>query len=236
VVNVITKSGTNRLAGSVFGYFRPEGLESSYDQVQTTNGTVNITGTRQEDAGGAVGAPIIPNKLFVFGAVDPESTRTLYIAPDGFPLQSLGPVPQDRHITPYAVKTTWQMNSQQRLDVSFFGDPAHGDLGPQRYTAMLNPDTSSFSSIDNYGGNNHAVKYEGAVGKRWLVEGSFARAASNLVEVPSVDQWSVLDLTVTPQQPSGGLGLYENGNESTNYQYGGKATYVTNDHQIRFGL
>src|SRR4029077_15880150 len=33
VVNVVTKSGTNTLRGSGFGYFRPEGLESSYDQV-----------------------------------------------------------------------------------------------------------------------------------------------------------------------------------------------------------
>jgi outer membrane receptor protein involved in Fe transport len=236
VVNVITKSGTNRFAGSVFAYYRPDGLESSYDQVQTTNGTVNITGTRQDDFGGEFGGPIVPNKLFVFGAIDPEQSRVNYIAPDGFPLQSLGSVPQDRHITPYAAKATWQMNAQQRLDVSFFGDPAHGDLGPQRYTAMLNPDTSAFSTLDQYGGNNQTVKYEGAVGKRWLVEGSFARAASNLVEVPSIDQWSVLDLTVTPNQPSGGLGFYETGNNSTNYQYGGKATYVTNDHQVRFGL
>ena len=158
VVNVITKSGTNRLAGSVFGYFRPDGLESSYDQVQTTNGTVNITGTRQEDVGGEFGAPIVPNKLFVFAAVDPESTRTSYIAPNGFPLQSLGSVPQDRHITPYAAKATWQMNSQQRLDVSFFGDPAHGDVGPQRYTALLNPDTAAFSRLDKYGGNNQTAE------------------------------------------------------------------------------
>ena len=34
VVNVITKSGTNKLRGSLFGYLRPEGLESSYDQVR----------------------------------------------------------------------------------------------------------------------------------------------------------------------------------------------------------
>ena len=30
VVNVVTKSGTNTLRGSVFGYFRPDALESSY--------------------------------------------------------------------------------------------------------------------------------------------------------------------------------------------------------------
>src|SRR6185503_4314550 len=46
VVNVITKSGTNTPRGSVFGYIRPQGLESHYDQVTTENGTVNVTHTR----------------------------------------------------------------------------------------------------------------------------------------------------------------------------------------------
>jgi hypothetical protein len=236
VVNVVTKSGSNQLRGSLFGYYRPDTLESSYDQVETTNGTVNITGTREGDVGAEIGGPIVPGKAFFFGAIDPQSNRTLYVAPDGFPLQSLGPVPQDRRITPYAAKGTWQATSNQRIDVSFFGDPAHGDNGPQRYLALLNPDTAAFSSLDTYGGNNQAVQYEGSIGRRWLLEGSFARAANNLVEVPSVDQWSVTDDTVEPHQPSGGIGFYEVGNQSTNWQYGAKATNLIGDHQIRYGV
>ncbi|HEY7054903.1 MAG TPA: TonB-dependent receptor, partial [Vicinamibacterales bacterium] len=174
VVNVVTKSGTNHLAGSLFGYFRPEDFEASRTQVQTTNGTVNITGTREDDEGGEIGGPILPNKLFFFGAVDAQTNRTLYVAPDGFPLQSAGPVAQDRRIVPYAGKATWQATPQQRIDVSFFGDPAHGDLGPQRYTALLNPDTAAYSTLDQYGGNNQTVRYEGAIKKNWLLEGSFA--------------------------------------------------------------
>ncbi len=108
VVNVVTKSGSNRLTGSLFGYFRPDSFEASRTQVQTTNGTVNITGTREDDSGGEVGGPIVPNKLFFFGAVDGQTNRTDYIAPNGFPLQSLGSVAQDRRIVPYAAKATWQ--------------------------------------------------------------------------------------------------------------------------------
>jgi TonB dependent receptor/TonB-dependent Receptor Plug Domain len=236
VVNVITKSGTNQLRGSLFGYYRPDGLESTYKQVQTANGTVNVTGTRQDDFGAEVGGPIVSGKAFFFGAIDPQSTRTFYVAPDGFPLQSLGSVPQDRHATPYAAKATWQATPTQRIDASFFGDPAHGDNGPQRYTALLNPDTSAFSSLDKYGGHNQAIKYEGSFGRRWLVEGSFARAANNLVEVPSVDQWSITDDTVEPHQPSGGIGFYEVGNESTSWQYGAKVTSLIGTHQIGYGI
>jgi hypothetical protein len=235
VVNVITKSGTNRLLGSVFGYSRPDRLESAYTGVQTTNGTVNIAGTREDDAGGEVGGPIVPNKLFFFGAVDPQTNRTQYLAPAGFPLQSLGPVSQDRRIVPYAAKVTWQMNGLQHVDVSLFGDPAKGDLGPQRYSALLNPDQAAFSSL-TYGGHNQTVRYEGAHGKRWLLEGSFARAENNIVETPSVNQWSITDETVTPHQPSGGIGFYEVGNQSTNWQYGGKVTNLIGRHQIRYGV
>ena len=236
VVNVVTKSGSNRLTGSLFGYFRPDSFEASRTQVQTTNGTVNITGTREDDSGGEVGGPIVPNKLFFFGAVDGQTNRTDYIAPNGFPLQSLGSVSQDRRIVPYAAKATWQPTPLQRIDVSFFGDPAHGDLGPQRYTALLNPDTAAYSTLDQYGGNNQTVRYEGAINKNWLIEGSFARAANNIVEIPSVDQWSVTDDTVTPHQPSGGIGFYEVGNDSTNWQYGAKATNLIGRHQIRYGI
>jgi hypothetical protein len=236
VVNVVTKSGTNTLRGSAFGYFRPDGLESSYDQVTTVNGTVNVTGTQNSDVGIEAGGAIIPNKLFFFGAADPQWLRTTYIAPDGFPLRSLGDVDQDRHIFAYAAKGTWQIGPGQRIDASFFGDPAVGDNGPQRYTALLRTDTSGFSKLDQYGGHNQSVRYEGAIKPSWLVEASFARAQNTIVELPSVNQWSVVDNTVTPQIRSGGIGFYEVGNDGVNWQYQAKATNVFKGHSLRYGL
>jgi len=236
VVNVITKSGTNQPLGSLFGYFRPNGLESPYDQVNTVNGTVNISGTSESDAGAAVGGPIIHDKLFVFGAIDAQRDRTLFVAPAGFPLTALGDVARDRRIMPYAAKVTWQAAPAQRIDASFFGDPAHGDNGPQRYQALLNADTSGFSSLDQYGGHNQTVKYEGTIGQKFLVEASFARAENNLVEMPSVDQWNVTDDTVTPHQQTGGIGFFEVGNRGVNWQYAAKATNVLGPHQVRYGI
>jgi TonB dependent receptor-like, beta-barrel/TonB-dependent Receptor Plug Domain len=83
VINVITRSGTNALRGSGFGYFRPEGLERDYDQITTVNGTVNVTATRSTDVGAQVGGPVVRDHLFVFGAVDPQWLRKTYIAPEG---------------------------------------------------------------------------------------------------------------------------------------------------------
>jgi Carboxypeptidase regulatory-like domain/TonB dependent receptor-like, beta-barrel len=236
VVNVITKSGTNQLRGSLFGYVRPEALESSYDQVTTVNGTVNVTNTRSSDAGVEIGGPIVPSKLFFFGAIDPQWERTAYIAPEGFPLRSLGDVNQDRRLIPYAAKGTWQITTAHRIDASFFGDPAKGDNGPQRYTALLGNDTSGFSTLDKYGGHNQTVRYEGALNDKWLLEASFARAQNTIVEVPSVDLWSITDDTVEPHGHSGGIGFYEVGNDGVNRQYEAKATNLIRGHQIRYGV
>ena len=138
------------------------------------------------------------DKLFFFGAVDPQWERTTLRRAGGFPLQSLGrrrSGPADRALRG---KATYQAAHGQRIDASFFGDPAHGDNGPQRYTALLRTDTSGFSELQKYGGHNQTVKYEGALGTHWLIEGSFARAANDIVEVPSVDAWSVTDARSRP--------------------------------------
>jgi hypothetical protein len=236
VVNVITRSGTNALHGSAFGYFRPSSLERTYTQVTTVNGTVNYTGTRADDAGAQAGGPIIQNHLFYFGAIDPQWLRTTYVAPEGFPLRSLGDVNQDRRIIAYAAKGTWQVAPGQRVDATFFGDPAVGPNGPQRYQALLGNDTAAFSRLDQYGGHNQAVKYEGTVKSSWLIEAGLSRAKNTIVELPSVNLPAVTDNTVTPQGHSGGIGFYEVGNDGVTWQYHAKATNVLHDHTIRYGV
>jgi outer membrane receptor protein involved in Fe transport len=234
VVNVITRSGSNQLRGGLFAYSRPTDAESTYNLVETVNGTVNTTHTNNSDAGIQIGGPAIKDKLFFFAAVDPQWQQTQFVAPNGFPLASLGDVAQDRRIVSYAAKATYQITSGQHLDASFFGDPARGLNGPQRYTALLGNDTSAFSSLD-YGGHNQTVKYEGALASGWLLEGSFARAQNSIVETPSVNTYQVLDTTVTPEARSGGIGFYEVGNDGVNWQYQAKATKIIGGHQIRFG-
>ncbi|HEY2466314.1 MAG TPA: carboxypeptidase regulatory-like domain-containing protein [Terracidiphilus sp.] len=62
VVNVITKSGTNDLHGSLFHYQRLEALTG-----QTSDGTP-LTDFHREQFGGSAGGHFIKDKLFFFGA------------------------------------------------------------------------------------------------------------------------------------------------------------------------
>jgi hypothetical protein len=62
VINVITKSGTNRFHGSLFEYQRLEALTG-----QASDGT-SLTNFHREQFGGSAGGAIIKDKLFFFGA------------------------------------------------------------------------------------------------------------------------------------------------------------------------
>ena len=48
----------------------------------------------------------------------------------------------------YSFKGTGQLSSAHRINASFFGDPSHGDMGPQRSRHCASSSTSSFSELD----------------------------------------------------------------------------------------
>src|SRR5262245_14212588 len=64
VVNVITKSGTNDMHGSLFHYQRLEGLTSN-----TSDGKP-LQDFHREQSGGSIGGPIVRDKAFFFGSFE----------------------------------------------------------------------------------------------------------------------------------------------------------------------
>src|SRR5262245_6022053 len=199
VMNAVTKSGTNDLRGTLFGYWRPQGMEGTYTPVILPNATrtsqaVNITGTNTSDAGVEIGGPIWRDRLFFFGAYDPQWQQTMLIAPEDYPLRALGDVNRDRRLQVYSAKGTYAFSSGQRFEVSAFGDPSTGDLGPQRRTALLRQEATGFSSLA-FGGHNQTARYEGALGPHWLLTASVSHASNYLRETPETDLYNVLDTT-----------------------------------------
>jgi carboxypeptidase family protein/TonB-dependent receptor-like protein len=239
VINVVTKSGTNDLRGSVFGYTHPHSFENSWRHVETVNGTVNTTQTQSSDTGATVGGPVVRDHVFYFGAFDPQWETRTFIAPPDFPLASLGNVDRDRRILNYAAKGTWQATPAHRFDGSFFGDPAHGDNGPQRTNSLLNTTTSGFSKLDQYGGHNQTGRYSGSFTSRFLLDASVSHALNRITEIPSVNDPQVVDRTVVPNARAGGIGFFEAGNKSDSWQVGAKATSILDgagQHQIGYGF
>jgi hypothetical protein len=235
VVNVVTKSGSNQLRGSAFAYAQPDALQGDFVQFQAANGSVNTQATTVSDVGVEGGFPVMRDRLFFFGAIDPSWRVTTLTAPPTFPLASLGDVDRKRRTTSYAAKGTLQLGGGHRIDASFFGDPSHGENGPQRTSALLVTDTSSFSTLD-YGGHQQAIRYSGLLGAGFLIEGGYSRSLNEIGELPQVNDWRYTDRTVTPNIITGGVGTYEQGNRSLNNQYQIKATNIFKSHSVKYGF
>jgi hypothetical protein len=239
VANVITKSGSNTFRGSAFAYFQPDALEGDWTPVVSDGlqrpEAVNTTATQLNDAGFEIGGPVLHDKVFFFGAIDPQWDTRTFLAPENAPLHSLGEVDRERRIFAYSAKGTFQLADSHRIDASFFGDPSEGEPGPQRRSSLLRDETTAFSDL-KYGGHSQVVKYEAAVRPTWLLEASFARAQNSIEEAPEIDEWSVTDSRFSPERSSGGLGFYEVGNDGQNFQYQAKSTHYLGDHQVRYGL
>ena len=77
VISLVTKSGANQFHGDAFGVFRPDVLAANEyfnKQSQIGNGTPNTSPSfHRYQEGGAIGGPILHNKLFFFG--DYEATQ-----------------------------------------------------------------------------------------------------------------------------------------------------------------
>lgn len=82
-VQAISKSGTNDVAGSIYGYFRDDKLNSS-DFVAR-----RILPYQNQQVGGAVGGPIARDKWHFFGSYEYErQPNTAFFKPVNLPLQS----------------------------------------------------------------------------------------------------------------------------------------------------
>ncbi len=247
VVNVVTKSGGNEFTGSVFGYFRPSALESSWEQFQAPNGTVNTDSREEYDFGVSMGGPLVKDKVFFFGTFNPQFQTRSFVAPPDFPYANLGPVDRKRKIYSYAAKLSFQASSNHRFDVSAFGDPSTGESGLQRQGVLRrlyyagNPGTPAieggFSELD-YGGHSQTLRYDGIINPSWLVEASVAHATNKFFEIPTVDEYLYTDVTHVPTGSSGGLGFWEN-NDGSNTQFTLKSTHIfeaAGNHQFRYGV
>ena len=69
-LNVVTKSGTNAIQGSGFGYFRTEALKSTLDDIDGDE--IPNNDFSQQFFGGSIGGPLVRDKAHYFVAVEQQ--------------------------------------------------------------------------------------------------------------------------------------------------------------------
>jgi hypothetical protein len=119
VLTVVTKSGTNQIQGSVFGFFRDEGLNS-----RTT--TQELTGAEEPDFsrdqyGASIGGPISRDRAHFFAAwekLDQEQPFTVNTN-GAFPEFDGGTFPKPTEDELATAKATWTASPQDYLQVRY---------------------------------------------------------------------------------------------------------------------
>jgi len=151
VVNVITKSGTNSLHGSLFTEFQNSALnaKSEFDRTAGPDGKLFTPDDVQLDKpnyhryhfGGSVGGPVIKDKLFFFGAYeykrelaginpDPTAVANLVLLPFAQPASKISTPFFDHLLT---LKMDWRINDRQSLFIRY---------GRERWTTLNDQPTS----------------------------------------------------------------------------------------------
>jgi hypothetical protein len=172
-VNIITKSGTNNLHGSVFYFDQPESLISDFPTVGTTPGREPNNQEKQQ-FGGSLGGSIIKDKLFYFLSYDnQDKSETVPIVSSNLPANVFARWPQLSSPSEY-VQTQDGSVAFARLDYQM--NPAHRfmirtnviDYEGINGTSSAATRTESFNGVEELDTKAYVGSYSGQWGANLL--------------------------------------------------------------------
>jgi outer membrane receptor protein involved in Fe transport len=167
IFNVITKSGGNDIRGDAFAYFTPKSFVRKVKSSAIPFTGAAPSGFAELDAGFDIGGPIKKDKLWFFGAFNPQR-RTNYSLTQTFHQQV-----QNKVTTPfYAGKLTWAIRQNHTFTFSTFGDYTKQE-GFLFGNAGFGADPNSFRGTIQTGGSNYAFRLNSAFSSTFTGEFSF---------------------------------------------------------------
>ncbi|HEX8097171.1 MAG TPA: TonB-dependent receptor, partial [Pyrinomonadaceae bacterium] len=208
IFNVITKSGGNQFHGDAFAYFTTKGLVRGTKNLPFTGAAPS--GFSEIDVGVDVGGPVMKDRLWFFGAFNPQNRRNYFLT------QTFLQKVNDKVATPfYAGKLTYALNRNNVFTFSTFGDFTR-QAGFLLATSGFGSDPNSFTGRVERGGHNYAFRLNSSITPTWTGEFSaglhFQRfnltPEADVLDTPRVtDNFSILraDGTIAPVTQSGVL-------------------------------
>jgi len=171
IFNVITKSGGNEFHGDGFFYGNPQAFVRETKNFPFTGAAPN--GFSELDGGFDLGGPIKKDKLWFFGAFNPQRRENY------FQTQTFRQGASSTVTTPfYAGKVTYGINEKHILTVSTFGDFTRQE-GFQ-FTGVPNDpnngfgaDPNSFLGTRETGGQNYTVRLNSTFSPNFIGEFTF---------------------------------------------------------------
>src|SRR6266481_755638 len=210
IVQLVTKSGSSSFHGTVGTYLNARNMQTGFENADNPKfNNSNLVGSRINNAnyegdfelGGYVPLHGLKDRLFFFGTFNPSWNHE-YWAPaaanplTGAPASGLFTIYNglvDRATTrwDYAGKLTFKINSAHTLESSISADPSHTNTTA---FATLTANDKTANSSWNYGTRNWSVRYDGAFGSSFLVDGAFTWSWNHFSETPAADIVQIVDL------------------------------------------
>jgi outer membrane receptor protein involved in Fe transport len=162
IFNVVTKSGSNDIRGDAFVFYNPTSFVRETKNFAYTGSAPN--GFSEVDAGFDIGGPIAKDKLWFFGAFNPQRRKNHFLT------QTFRSEVENEITTPfYAGKITWALNQNHIFNFSTFGDftKQKGFLfGGSGFGA----DPNSFRGETQTGGSNYAFRLNSTFSPNFIGE------------------------------------------------------------------
>jgi outer membrane receptor protein involved in Fe transport len=197
IFNVLTKSGGNDLHGDLFVYFTTRGMVRQTKQFPSIGSAPN--GFSELDAGFDLGGALKRDKIWFFGALNPQRRQNSYFT------QTFRQPASNRVTTPfYAAKLTYAPNDRHTVTFSTFGDftKINGFLVNMSGNVMalggslsgFGADPDSFSGLGELGGDNYTGRLNSTFRSNWIGEFAFGmhrqrnnlHPSANLLQVEAV--------------------------------------------------
>ena len=244
VINVVTKSGTNRFGGSAFFFFRDESL-NALSPLLKAQGRPKPSGQINQ-FGGTFGGPFVKNRAFFFAAyegqrsdlLNPVVVRSLMQAPpavQSFLAPKFESYSQNREQDTYLVKTDFNINDRNLLWIR---------LNQQNFTGT-NLEFSGTTNSEEHSGNSNVTTTSLTAGlnstlaTNWFNEFRFQYSRD---KEPGLANSEAPEVTL-----ASGTSISETLNFGRNnfsprettikrYQFINNQTYLLGNHSFRYGV
>lgn len=244
VINVVTKSGTNRFTGSAFEYFRDESLNALNPNLRAQNrpkpsGQIN-------QFGGTFGGRIVKDRAFFFGAYEgqrsdlsnPVVVNSLAQAPAAvraFLAPKFESYSQNRQQDTFLVKTDFIINERNQLWVRF---------NQQNFTGTNLEFSGTTNSFEHSGNSNVTTTalttgWTATLTTNWFNEFRFQYARDKEPGLANSEDPEVVLVSGTSISETLNFGRNNFSPRETTikrYQIINNQTYLAGNHAIKYGV
>ena len=233
IINIITHSGSNELHGQLFGFFTDNNLVGKERQGLLYE---NIDSFTTSDFGLSLGGPIIKDKLWFYGAYNPNSE----IKQIEIPGQGIFRDKRKAHL--FAGKLTWKLSERADFEFTVLGDSSTQNSVGTTFNRLIpvpmsldNPDP--YLGIKEDGGVSFSLQGRFFINEKFFLEASASHLRRSQNDIPQTEDGLAEPLfaDLLTGNWSGGYGRYAK-SESTRKSAGLNTTLIIGSHTIKGGV